>query len=80
MGNVSIVFTGDIGFDKYMDGRWEDEKLLLNKIYDFLHGAEHVVINLEGALYRPTQTAKTDYFHAMDPQAVCALNRMKADI
>lgn len=25
---TSIVFTGDIGFDRYMDHRWEDEHLL----------------------------------------------------
>ena len=27
---TSIVFTGDIGFDRYMDHRWEDEHLLLS--------------------------------------------------
>ena len=76
----SIVFTGDVAFDKYMDGRWEDEKLLSGEIYDFLHSADHVVINLEGALYQPSDLVKTDYFHAMNPEAVCALRRMKADI
>ena len=25
---TSVVFTGDIGFDRYMDKRWEDEKLI----------------------------------------------------
>ena len=25
---TSIVFTGDIGFDKYMTGKWDDENLL----------------------------------------------------
>lgn len=76
----SIVFTGDVAFDQYMAGRWEDEKLLSDEIYDFLHRSDHVVINLEGALYQPPHTAKTDYFHATDPQAVRALGRMKADI
>lgn len=82
MGNevASIVFTGDVAFDQYMAGRWEDEKLLSDEIYDFLHRSDHVVINLEGALYQPPHTAKTDYFHATDPQAVRALRRMKADI
>ena len=23
---TSIVFTGDIGFDRYMDRRWEDDE------------------------------------------------------
>ena len=25
---TSIVFTGDIGFDKHMAGKWEDDNLL----------------------------------------------------
>ena len=29
---TSIVFTGDIGFDRYMDKRWEDENLLSRQI------------------------------------------------
>ena len=32
---VSIAFTGDIGFDKYMDGKWEDAQLLSEEILDF---------------------------------------------
>ena len=24
---TSIIFTGDIGFDQYMDGKWEDDGL-----------------------------------------------------
>ena len=24
----SIVFTGDIGFDKYMDNKWEDKDII----------------------------------------------------
>ena len=25
---TSLVFTGDIGFDRYMYGKWDDEELL----------------------------------------------------
>ena len=31
----SIVFTGDIGFDKYMFGKWDDEDLLSEEVLDF---------------------------------------------
>ena len=34
---TSIVFTGDIGFDRYMDRRWEDDQLLSQPILDFFH-------------------------------------------
>lgn len=78
---TSIVFTGDIGFDKYMDKKWEDENLLSDEIYDFLNKANHVVANVEGAIYQPLSLeGVSSYFHAMNPQAVCALERMRADI
>ena len=51
--NTSIVFTGDIGFDKYMEGKWEDENLLSKPLLDFFHGADHVCANVEGAVYNP---------------------------
>ncbi len=47
---TSIVFTGDIGFDRYMDKKWEDDALLSPEILDFFHSAHHVVANVEGAL------------------------------
>ena len=35
---VSLIFTGDIGFDRYMDGMWNDPDLLSDDIYKFLRG------------------------------------------
>ena len=32
---TSIVFTGDIGFDRYMDRKWEDEDLLSREVLEF---------------------------------------------
>ena len=29
---TSIVFTGDIGFDRYMDRKWEDPQLLSQEV------------------------------------------------
>ena len=46
----SIVFTGDIGFDKYMLNRWEDPELVSEAILDFFHSADHVVANVEGSV------------------------------
>ena len=45
---TSIVFTGDIGFDRYMDHRWEDEHLLSAPVLDFFHSAHHLVANVYG--------------------------------
>ena len=42
---TSIVFTGDIGFDRYMDKRWEDKNLLSKPVLDFFHSADHTVCN-----------------------------------
>ena len=43
----SIAFTGDIGFDRYMYGKWDDEELLSREVLDFLNSADHVIANVE---------------------------------
>ena len=47
---TSIVFTGDIGFDRYMDKKWLDEQLLSEGLLNFFYGADHVAANVEGTL------------------------------
>ena len=46
---TNIVFTGDIGFDKHMEGRFRDEELIAPELLEFFHSADHVVANVEGA-------------------------------
>ncbi len=78
---TSIVFTGDIGFDRYMDKKWEDEQLLSRGILDFFQSADHVVANVEGALINaPDDGSKGIFFHAMDPAATVFLEKIQADI
>ena len=77
----SIVFTGDIGFDKYMDKKWEDENLLSPAVLDFFHSADHVCANVEGALIDATDTGeKGVLFHSMNPKAAQVFKKMHADI
>lgn len=80
----SLIFTGDIGFDRYMDGRWEDENLLSPEIYSFLGGADHVVANVEGPLVKnqknTAQRGTAQLLHTMDPGVTRVLARMRADI
>ena len=47
---TSLVFTGDIGFDRYMDGKWEDPGLLSGDVLRFLHSGNHVIANVEGPI------------------------------
>ena len=81
---TSIVFTGDIGFDKYMYGRWDDPELLSEDILAFLHSADHVVANVEGpiadAVSNNEATGVKQLLHTMDPAATDVLKRMHADI
>ncbi len=78
---TSIVFTGDIGFDRYMDKRWEDEKLLAGPVLDFFHSADHVAANVEGALiHAEDDGSRGVFFHSMDPAAACVLKTIHADI
>ena len=77
----SIVFTGDIGFDKYMEGKWEDQDLLSTPILEFFHSADHVCANVEGAVYNPPPDDSRDaFFHTMNPEAVAVFKKMHADI
>lgn len=81
---VSLVFTGDIGFDRYMKGKWEDEELLSEGILDFFKEADHVIPNVEGALVAPkaeeTAEGTAQLLHTMDPGAVKVLRSIRADI
>ncbi len=78
---TSIVFTGDIGFDRYMDKKWEDEQLLSLEILKFFHSADHVVANVEGALINaPDDGSKGIFFHSMDPAATVFLEKIRADV
>lgn len=79
---VSLVFTGDIGFDKYMQNKWEDENLLSSAILKFFHSADHTVINVEGALMENPRDdgSRGVLFHSMNPAAISLFQKIGADI
>ncbi len=81
---TSLVFTGDIGFDRYMFGKWDDPQLLSDDILTFLHSAEHVITNVEGPIADAEQNKVTEgaaqLLHTIDPKAIKVLRNMKADI
>lgn len=78
---TSIIFTGDIGFDRYMEKKWEDEQLLSREVLDYFHSADHCVANVEGALIAAEDDGSRGvFFHAMDPAATSVLKKMGADI
>lgn len=81
---TSLVFTGDIGFDKYMDGKWDDPNLLSAEVLNFLHSGDHVVVNVEGPIAENVENNEKDgvrqLLHTMNPKAVKVLNNMQADI
>lgn len=84
MNNLQIVFTGDIGFDRYMDKRWTDEGLISDEVLKFMHNSDHVIANVEGPLVDNMQNTTTEgvlqLMHTMDPAAITVLKRMRADI
>ena len=81
---TSLVFTGDIGFDKYMYGKWNDNELLSRDILDFLHSADHVIANVEGPVADAAQNTETkgaaQLLHTIDPAAAKVLSDMHADV
>lgn len=84
MEKTSIVFTGDIGFDKYMDKKWEDEALVSSECLDFLRSGNHLVINVEGPLSKQEKIVKpngvTALTHSMDPAAADFFCKLSADV
>lgn len=81
---TSIVFTGDIGFDRYMEKKWEDETLLSEDILIFFHSADHVLANVEGALIAQEHAEDVNnkgiFFHTMNPDATKLLDKIQTDI
>ncbi len=85
MNNVtSLLFTGDIGFDKYMDHKWEDEELVACDVLDYLHSADHLIVNVEGPLLAQGKNEATNgvasLIHSMDPAATTFLDKIGADV
>ncbi|MCR5846953.1 MAG: CapA family protein [Lachnospiraceae bacterium] len=84
MNETSLIFTGDIGFDKYMDKRWEDENLLSGEVRSFLTSGDHLIVNVEGPLYEKKDTAAAtgvlSLIHSMDPKVGDFLKEIGADI
>ena len=77
----TITFTGDIGFDRYMARRWTDSELLSEGILDFFKDSDHVVANVEGALYDGEDTqGRGVFFHTMNPEATCVLQAICSDV
>ncbi len=88
-----LNFTGDIGFDKYMQGRWDDKDLVAPDVISFIKDCDHLIVNVEGPLFdksenhtgknaapgKPEGVAAT-LIHAMDPKVAGFLSDMGADI
>ena len=82
---TSFIFTGDIGFDKYMDQKWKDPDLLSSKVSDFLSSSKHLVINVEGPLFDAKEsslnkTGAQALIHSMNPEAAAFFNKIGADV
>ncbi len=81
---TSLIFTGDIGFDKYMYKKWDDPELISSEILDFLNSADHVIANVEGPVAEAEQNTVSSgvaqLLHTIDPAAVKVLKNMNADI
>ncbi|MBR5295974.1 MAG: CapA family protein [Clostridia bacterium] len=80
----SILFTGDIGFSRYMKDAWQDQDLIAPELIDFFNSANHVVANVEGALIDPEDAKnaldKGVFLHFMHSGAAKVLENIRADI
>ena len=81
---TTLIFTGDIGFDKYMDKKWEDSELLAPAVKEYLLDTDHLIINVEGPLSEQKKVTlsngMTSLLHTMDPAATSFFQEINADI
>ena len=81
---TTLAFTGDIGFDHYMQNKWEDENLIDPALLDVLTSSNHVIANVEGPLAGEdavrVKAAEMRLMHTIDPKAVVVLKKIHADI
>ena len=81
---TSLVFTGDIGFDRYMEGRWKDPALLSDELRALLKSADHVITNVEGPIMAGTKNEENSgakqLLHFMDPEVGDFLKDIGSDI
>lgn len=81
---ASLVFTGDIGFDKYMDGKWTDDELLSDEVLNFLKNSDHCITNVEGPLLAQQKdentTGAASLIHSMNPDAASFLDKVHSDV
>ena len=81
---TSLVFTGDISFDKYMSGKWNDPDFLHRSVLSFLGSADHVVVNVEGPLMETPDDPETEGVaqlkHCMSSEVAPFLSRIGADV
>lgn len=78
---TSIIFTGDIGFDRYMANKWEDDEFLSPELLNFFKNSDHICLNVEGAIIEVDENVQRGrFFHAMNPKSISVFNKIGADI
>ena len=82
--STTLAFTGDIGFDHFMQNKWEDENLIDPALLDILTSSDHVIANVEGPLAGEdavrVKAAEMRLMHTIDPRAAVVLEKIHADI
>lgn len=80
----TFLFTGDIGFDKYMHRKWNDKRLVSDEVLSFLRSGDHLVINVEGPITRRRKVAGKNavasLLHSIHPNATKFFRTIGADI
>ncbi len=84
MNKTTLTFTGDIGFDKYMDGKWADNNLISPEVLEYLKDTDHLIVNVEGPLSMQKKVTKpngvSSLTHSMNPEVAGFLDKIGADI
>lgn len=77
---MKIAFTGDIAFSKYFSKAYENERLLDDKIIDFLQDSYLTVANVEAPVSSREISSKEALVHVNHPRIVETLNKINAKV
>lgn len=78
---TTITFTGDIAFDEYFEGAYNNPDLCDKEITEFLMSSDHVVANVEGAVTNFNNTRDAQLIHSQNPAALDYMKKyMNVDI
>jgi len=77
---IKLAFTGDVAFSKYFAHSCMEERLLSEKVENFLSDADYTVVNVEGAISSGALRSDKSLTHSNPYECLHWIRRIKGNI